>query len=105
MNALNINALQRDVLGVIRRNPGAADDDALLLERFWIEVDKWDESKSLFWNLSRSRRPESITRRRRELYNMGLIEYKKDALAKREEAFKNEREHAMTVPNGNECDV
>lgn len=100
---MNINKLQQQVLGVIQRTPAAADDDALLLERFWIEVDGWDESKSLYWNLSRSRRPESITRRRRELYNMGLITYSKDADKKREEAFLNEREHAMGVANGIDC--
>lgn len=100
---MNINKLQQQVLGVIQRTPAAADDDALLLERFWIEVDGWDESKSLYWNLTRCRRPESITRRRRELHNMGLITYSNEALKQREEAFVNEREHAFGVANRMEC--
>ena len=80
------------VLGVIRRHPAAADSEMFLLERYWIEVDKWDETKSLYWNLQRSTHAETISRRRRELYNMGLIEYSDKALKSRTKAFKKERD-------------
>lgn len=96
-NAIDLNKIQREVLAIIRKYPAAADDEALLLERYWIEYDGWDESKSLYWNLSHVKRPETITRRRRELHNKHLIVYSKDSMERREEAFKNERERAATV--------
>jgi len=106
---IDLSKKQKSVLEVIQRNPGAADDDAILLERYWIEIDGWDESKSLYWNLSRSTRPETITRRRRELHNLNLISYSKDADKKREEAYINERECAQPyVPQAvswlNDCE-
>ena len=91
---MDISKKQRQVLEVIQRNPQAANDDAALLDCFWREIDGWDETKSLYWNLSRSTHAETITRRRRELFNMGLIQYTNKALEVRTEAFNNEREHA-----------
>jgi hypothetical protein len=91
---INLGKKRKNVYDVIQRNPMAANDDAVLLERYWIEVDGWDESKSLYWNLSRCTRPETITRRRRELHNLGLIKYTKKADKQREEAFGNEREQS-----------
>lgn len=91
---VDLNDKQKKVLGVITRHPEAANNDAILLERYWIEVDHWDENKSLYWNLTKCTRSETITRRRRELHNLGLIEYSKDANKKRTEAFNNERDRS-----------
>lgn len=96
---LDLNKKQQLVLGVIQRNPRAANDDAVLLERYWIEVDGWGDTKSLYWNLSKSTRPETITRRRRELYNMGLIHYSDGSNRRRTDAFKNELDcHSAPLP-------
>jgi len=92
-----LSKIQQRVLSVINLYPEAADDDAVLLSNYWLTYDGWDESKSLYWNLSRSTRPETITRRRRELYNLGKITYKKDKLKERTEAFNNER-NRQAVP-------
>ena len=92
MNNFNLNKKQQLVYDVIQRTPEAADDDALLLERYWIEVDNWNESKSLYWNLQRATRPETISRRRRELFNMNLITYSDTSLKTRTEAYKAERD-------------
>lgn len=97
MNAIDLNKKQKNVYEVIQRNPGAADDDALLIERYWVEIDGWDESKSLYWNLSKVTRPGTITRRRRELHEAGLITYSKDTNEVRERAMQNERERAESV--------
>lgn len=90
---LDLNKKQQLVYEVIQRNPRAADDDAVLLERYWFEVDGWDVTKSFEWNMSRVTRPETITRRRRELHNLGLISYSNDSNRRRREAFKNELEY------------
>lgn len=105
---IDLKGIRKAVYEVIQRNPQAANDDAVLLERYWIEVDGWDENKSLYWNLSKVTRPETITRRRRELHNMGLINYSDQANDFREEAFINERDNASTfVPQAvswlNDC--
>ena len=107
MEMVDLNKKQRNVYQVIQRNPSAANDDAILLERYWVEVDGWDESKSLYWNLSRVTRPETITRRRRELYNMGLITYSEAADKSREEAYINEKQYAAIpwLKDAEECAV
>ena len=88
---MNLNKKQQNVLHIIRKYPESANDEPMLLERYWIEIDGWDGTKSLYWNLQRVTRPETISRRRRELYNMGLIEYSDEASKGRMEAFENER--------------
>ena len=93
---IDLNKIQRNVLAVIQRNPNAANDDALLLERYWVEIENWDDTKSLYWNLSRSTHAETITRRRRELFNLGLIQYSDEADKERMEAFKNERDKVLS---------
>lgn len=85
------NKLLDIVVSICKEYPAAANDDAILLEQVWL-LQGWDESRSLYDNLSRVSRPESISRRRREAFNKGLIEYSKEALEARTEAFKNERD-------------
>ncbi len=94
MTAINLNTKQKNVLHIINKYPEAANDEALLLERYWHEVDGYDDTKSLYWNLSRMTRPETISRRRRGLYNLGLISYDTEALERREEAYINEQVYA-----------
>lgn len=81
---------QQLIYTVIQNNPGVQNDEVSLIEAVYYHQG-WDESKSLYWNLSRVMHPESISRRRRELYNMGLIEYSDKALKSRTDAYKNER--------------
>lgn len=87
---MNITAKQQLVLDAINRCPEAANNDALLLEQVWRE-EGWLDNHSLYDNLCRVTRPETISRRRRELFNMGLIKYSAKADSDRMEAFKNER--------------
>ena len=89
----DLGKIQQRVLTVINLFPDAANDDAVLLANYWIMYDQWDESKSLYWNLTKATRPETITRRRRELFNLGLIDYTNEKNQERMEAFKNERDH------------
>lgn len=91
--AIDLNKKQRLVYEVIQEYPEAANSEVILLERVW-QREGWDESKSLYWNLSHVTRPETISRRRRELYNLGLITYSTRAETERTEAFNNERERA-----------
>lgn len=78
------------VVRICNQYPDAANDDSLLLERYWIEIDGWDTTKSLYQNLQRMTNPETITRRRRTAFNLNLITYSDKALKSRTKAFKNE---------------
>ena len=89
----DLGKIQRRVLQVITFYPEAANDDAALLSNYWLMYDGWDDSKSLYWNLSRSTRAETISRRRRELFNLGLIQYSETKDKERMDAYKNERDH------------
>lgn len=83
----------RYLLETIRQNPGIQNDDARLVAAVWRRKG-WDDGVSLEDNIRRMPRSESITRRRRELHDKGLITYSPTANRRREEAFRNERDHA-----------
>lgn len=94
---MDLNKMQQLVLGVIRKTPGSENDDAALIAAVWRQKG-WDDKRTLEENIRRMPRPESITRRRRELHEKGLIHYSKDAMEMREEAFRNERELHGALP-------
>ena len=102
---MKVNQKRQKVLSIINRNPEAADNDEVLIADFW-RSEGWDDSRSLEDNIARVTRPETITRRRRELHNMGLIEYSEKASARRYAAFQKERDHAAFTGNSNttECE-
>lgn len=83
---------EQTILDLINRDPKIVDDEMLLLERYWIEIDHWDDTKSLYWNLQRSIHPESLSRIRRKLNEMGLITYSKEALKFRDNAFRQQQD-------------
>ena len=89
----DLTKIQNKVLYIIKMWPESANDDAALLSNYWNFWDGWQEDKSLYWNLSRVTRPETISRRKRELYNLGLIKYSEERQKVVMEAFKNERDH------------
>ena len=80
---------QQVVLDLINKYPKAADSDPILLDRYWHEVDHYDDTKSLFWNLEQVTPPGSITRARRKLHEYGYIKYSKDIENKRYEAMQD----------------
>ncbi len=94
MNAINLNKIQKNVLSVIREHPEAANDDSVLIAYYWRKFSDWRDNKSLEENIAQATRPETITRRRRELFNMGLIHYTDEADKRREEAYANEKQYA-----------
>lgn len=88
---MDISKKQRLVLRVIRMNPGIQNNDAQLIAAVW-RYEGWNDDFSLEYNLSRVTRPDTITRRRRELYNMGLIDYSESKVKEAMEAYKNEKD-------------
>jgi hypothetical protein len=96
MTAIDLNKIQKNVLHIIQKYPEAANDDNVLIDRYWHEIDSYLDDHSLYWNLQRCTKMETITRRRRELYNLGLITYSDEAKEMREEAFINERDAHST---------
>lgn len=100
---------QKLVFDAIKENPEAANDDALLLSIVWLKEgwifwlkEGWYEGSDLhsilYDNLKHVSRPETLSRRRRELFNLGLITYSPKALKTRETAFKNEKDKASPIP-------
>ena len=98
MSNFDLTKKQKLVLGVILDNPGVQNDDATLIVAVWRR-EGWSDNRTLEQNLARVTRPETITRRRRELYNMGLITYSPQADKTRMKAFKNERDAHSTFTN------
>lgn len=88
---MKLSKLQTIVYEAIKAQPGVQNDDAKLVAAVWRRQ-KWDDGVALEDNIARVARAESITRRRRELHVMGLIEYSDAAQDERMDAFKNERD-------------
>lgn len=88
---------QKLVYDAIQENPEAANDDAALLTAVWHK-EGWEYTVGLLTNLKIVSRPETLSRRRRELFNMGLIEYSDKKLKERERAYKAERDKASPIP-------
>lgn len=84
--------IKNAILRAYYKDPTVVDDDASLLAAVWGYLG-WDNTKSLYSNLERLPRPESISRCRRKLFADGIITYSEKATNKRYEAFKKEREY------------
>jgi len=91
--SIDLGAKQKLVLSVIQKNPGVQNNDADLIAAVWRE-EGWSDARGLEQNIMTVTRPETITRRRRELHEMGLIDYSEKADNERMEAMKNEQERA-----------
>lgn len=88
---MRLSRLQQIVFNVIQQFPGVQDDDAALTAAVWRSTG-WSDYATLEENVRIMARPESITRRRRELHQMGLIAYSDKAMRRRTNAFINERD-------------
>lgn len=86
-----------DLVVEICQDPRAADSDTILLERVWLRQG-WTQQHSLYANLSTVSSPESITRARRKAHQEGLITYSKEALARREQEYRNKLDEYGTHP-------
>lgn len=88
---------QKLVYQAIQENPEAANDDTILLAAVW-QKEGWQVNEFLHINLKRVSRPETLSRRRRQLHQMGLIEYSEKADKERMQAFVSERDQASPMP-------
>lgn len=77
----------------IANDPEAANDDKVLFAQVWAQelAEKGVpvSPKQLYGILRRVSNPESITRRRRLLFNMQIISYSKSAESRRFNEFKD----------------
>lgn len=83
--------IEQTILLLYREDPTIVDDEVRLLEQVWYRLG-WDDRRSLIENMRVLPRPESISRRRRKLHELGLFQYGAEALKERTEAFKSERD-------------
>jgi predicted transcriptional regulator len=84
------------VYQVMQSNPITINNDSLLIASVW-EKEGYDYSKSLYENLKKLTRPETITRSRRRLKELGLITYSEKADKERYEAFKQAKDEHKAV--------
>lgn len=92
-----LSKMQRIVYQVIQANPGVQNNDAQLVAAVWRHLG-WSDTAPLEENITKVARAETITRRRRELHEKGLITYSDEANKEREEAFRNERDAHSASP-------
>ena len=85
-----LSGLRKLIFDLIQTNQGIQNDVSKVVEAVWYRQG-WDDNKSLSWNISRVSHAETVTRRLRELHAWGLISYSKEALARREAAYRNEQ--------------
>lgn len=83
------------IYNVYLKNKELVNDDADMFAAICEPL--WDNSLSLRDNLRRLPRSETLTRRRRELHEAGLITYSPKAMKTRTEAFKSERDKASPM--------
>lgn len=83
------------IYNVYLKNKELVNDDADMFAAICEPL--WDNSLSLRDNLRRLPRSETLTRRRRELHEAGLITYSPKAMKTRTEAFKKERDKASPM--------
>lgn len=95
---MKLSRLQQKILNVIENHPGVQNNEAALVAAVW-RVEGWSDYSSLEENLKRVTHPETISRRRRELHQMGLVSYSDEADQMRDEAFINERDRHSTFPD------
>ncbi len=81
---------------VYKKDKNSVNDEADLFAA--VCEHKWNYDLSLKENLGKCPRMETLSRRRRELQEAGLITYSPKAMKKREEAFSNERDRHSTSP-------
>jgi len=91
VSAIDLNRIQKNVLSICIMHPEAVNDRSMLLDIYWHSFDGWNDSQSLYWNLSKATRPETILRRLREIREMGLIKEAPEVEQKNLEAMQNER--------------
>ena len=89
---MNKQKVRNVILELYNQDSSIVNDEVRLLEQVWVKLG-WREDRSLYDNMSRLPRAESVARRRRELYNEGLIKYSDEALEQRTKAFNSEREY------------
>jgi len=77
---------QQLVMDAYKADPNCVNEENTLLEAIWTNQG-WDNTKSLYWNLQRVTHPESLSRSRRRLHELGLIKYSDEALARRTVQF------------------
>jgi len=70
------------ILALYAQRPTIVDDDAKLQAGIWHNLG-WDYTATLYENLRKMPRAESITRARRTLHEKGLIKYSPEVEAKR----------------------
>ena len=93
---INLSAKQKLVKRACDLNPRAVNDDMELAITVW-RLEGADISDGLKAQLKHCTRSETLSRRRRELFQLGLLNYDEEALEQRSEAYREERDrHSST---------
>lgn len=93
-----MSKMQKFVKLCIDRHPEAVNDDAAL-EAAGLELKGLGSYDYFYRLLKRAHRTETLTRRRRELIQAGIVKASDEATKRREEAMSSERDLARTKPH------
>ncbi len=86
----NLDPTHKKILLICHDCPDAINDRPLLLAKFYQP--DWDNTKTLYQNFTRLTRPETVTRRFRDLREWGYVKENKQTDKRNYEAMKSERE-------------
>lgn len=91
---MKVNTLyMRDrIINLCNLNNEYANDDLKLIAEIWRQ-EGWDSNQSLYWNLRRVSKPETIRRTRQKLQEEGRIRVSDKTLDRRYKEFKNMRNY------------
>lgn len=93
-----LSPIQLKVLELYKQDRNVVNFDKLLLTRYWLEFDGWNPKKPLLANMIDMTSAESITRARRKLHELGLIQYSKEANRWREKRYREmQEEHSNFI--------
>ena len=90
MNPSKLNSIQRNIMALYLEDKNVVNDDANLIASYWRKFDGWSDNRCLEENIKYATRPDTITRRKRELRESGNIIYSEQRDKETFEAYKNE---------------
>jgi hypothetical protein len=96
INIHKLDKTHRRILLICEDTPAAINDRTLLMAKFY--ENDWNSNDSLYSNFRRLTRPETITRRFRDLRGWGYVKQSKKADKYNYEAMKSERERHSPAP-------
>lgn len=92
MRGNKFSPTEANIMRLYEQDRNVVNFDKLLISRYWLEFDGWDNYKTLLENMVRATPASTITRARRVLHENGYIIYSKSVAERRERLYKEKLE-------------